>query len=91
MPLPTTQERLGSPRRQPQPPVRMFDLLRALVITGLGGYLLYTTTQARSMVIGSTARLVWGILMVAYGLYRLWDALPFASRKKSLSDDDDLR
>ena len=83
MPTPTTQERLGSSRR---PPVRMLDLLRALVITGLGGYLLYTTTQPQPMVIGPTARLIWGVLMVAYGLYRLAGALPFSFRKTPPDD-----
>lgn len=81
MPIPTTEERLGSPQRI----VRFFALIMGLVYVALGTWLWYTasrpTPAGAVLPLGHKARLVLGTVFALYGLYRLVSTLRTQFRK----------
>lgn len=81
MPLPTTEERLGSPQRI----VRFFALIMALVYLALGVWLFYTagrpTPAGALLPLGKGARIFLGSVFVLYGLYRLVTTIRTQFRK----------
>ena len=81
MPLPTTEERLGSPQRI----VRYFTLIMALVYAGLGVWLWMTanrpTAAGALLPLGPKTRMVLGSVFILYGLIRFVRTLRAQFRK----------
>ena len=81
MPIPTTEERLGSPQRI----VRFFALIMALVYLALGVWFLSTvgrpTPAGALLPLGAGGRIFLGAVFVLYGLYRLVTTLRTQFRK----------
>lgn len=88
MPIPTTEERLGSPQRV----VRFFVLLMALVYVALGSWLWYTAGQPTPvgavLPLGHGARIFLGTVFVLYGLYRLVRTIRTQFRKPTPDELD---
>lgn len=70
MPLPTTEERLGSPQRI----VRFFTLIMSLVYASLGVWLWLTASRPSAagalLSLGPKTRMVLGTVFILYGLIR---------------------
>lgn len=88
MPLPTTEERLGSPQRI----VRYFTLIMALVYAGLGVWLWTTanrpTAAGALLPLGPKTRMVLGSVFILYGLIRFVRTLRAQFRKPTPDDLD---
>lgn len=88
MPLPTTEERLGSPQRI----VRYFTLIMALVYAGLGGWLWLTanrpTAAGALLPLGPKTRMVLGSVFILYGLIRFVRTLRAQFRKPTPDELD---
>ena len=81
MPLPTTEERLGSPQRI----VRFFALIMSLIYVALGVWLWLTAHQPSAagtlLPLGPKTRMVLGTVFILYGLIRLVRTLVSHFRK----------
>jgi len=88
MPIPTTEERLGSPQRI----VRFFALIMALVYLALGGWLWYTagrpTPAGALLPLGTGGRIFLGTVFALYGLYRLVNTIRTQFRKPTPDELD---
>jgi len=88
MPLPTTEERLGSPQRI----VRCFTLIMALVYAGLGVWLWMTanrpTAAGALLPLGPKTRMVLGSVFILYGLIRFVRTLRAQFRKPTPDELD---
>ncbi|QKG53835.1 hypothetical protein [Hymenobacter sp. BRD67] len=86
MPLPTTEERLGSPQRI----VRYFTLIMSLVYTALGIWLWLTAHRPSAagalLPLGPKTRMVLGSVFILYGLIRFVRTIRTQFRKPTPDD-----
>ncbi len=86
MPLPTTEERLGSPQRI----VRYFTLIMSLVYTALGIWLWVTAKQPSAagalLPMGPKTRMVLGTVFILYGIIRFVRTIRSQFRKPTRNE-----
>lgn len=86
MPLPTTEERLGSPQRI----VRYFTLIMSLVYTALGVWLWLTANHQSAagalLPLGPKTRMVLGTVFIFYGVIRFVRTIRSQFRKPSRNE-----